>query len=80
MPETNNLFCYTVLTFVMPNMLIMVDEQKSYFGENYGRLPFSTRDIMIRSSQGQGIFTNALSSILKTVNLKIFPSHEEVYP
>ena len=31
---------------------------------------------MIRSFQGQGSFTNAFSSNLKAVNLKIFASHE----
>ena len=32
--------------------------------------------LMIRSCQGQGSFTNAFSSNLKTVNLKIFANHE----
>ena len=34
---------------------------------------------MIRSCQGQGSFTNAFSSNLKTVNLKMFADHEGIY-
>ena len=35
--------------------------------------------LMIRSWQGQGSFTNAFSSNLKTVNVKIFANHEGIY-
>ena len=37
------------------------------------------RGLMIRSCQGRQIFINAFSSNLKTVNLKLFSSHEGIY-
>ena len=35
--------------------------------------------LKIRSCQRQKLFTNAFYSNLKTVNLKIFANHEEIY-
>ena len=35
--------------------------------------------LMFRTCQGQGSFTNALSSNLEIVNLKIFPNHKGIY-
>ena len=35
--------------------------------------------LMIRLYQGWGNFTNVLSRNLKTVYLKLFPNHEEIY-
>ena len=36
-------------------------------------------ELMIRSWQGQGSFTNAFLSNLKTVNAKIFANNEGIY-
>ena len=36
-------------------------------------------ELMIRSCQGQVSFTNSFFSNLKTVNLKIFASHDGIY-
>ena len=37
------------------------------------------RGLIMRSCQGLGSFTNAFSSNVKTVNLKIFVNHEGIY-
>ena len=56
----------------------MVDEGQFFWGRFVGGL-FHMGGLMIRSWQGQGSFTNAFFSNLKTANLKIFAILEGIY-
>ena len=49
-------------------------------GDNFfGEFMVGAEGLMIRSCQGQGIFTYRFSSNIKTVNLEIFSNHEGTY-
>ena len=60
--------------------LLMADEETNLFEQLYGGAAALHGELLVRSRQGRGTFTNPLSSNLKTVNLKISPNHEGIYP
>ena len=51
-------------------------EESKFMDGEWGTVLHS--GLMIRSCQGREIFINAFSSNLKTVNLKLFSSHEGI--